>query len=116
DPGRDGVQQIADILAANDLRDLAAIQIVSHGFAGEVELGTAILNDSTLADHADALARIGAALRAGGDIMLYGCDTAGGTTGPQFLADFAAYAGANVAAATHDVGAAARGGSWTLDA
>jgi hypothetical protein len=116
DAGRDGLQQIADILAAEQLSGLNAIQIVSHGFAGEIELGTTILNGSTITRHADALARIGAALQSGGDILLYGCDTAAGAAGASFLADFAAYTGANVAAATHDVGAAARGGSWALDA
>ena len=76
DPNKDGVQQIADILAAQDLHDLDAIHIVSHGMEAEVKLGTTVLTDGNLADHAAALAAIGKALKPGGDLMLYGCDVA----------------------------------------
>jgi hypothetical protein len=55
DPNKDGVQQIADILAAQDLHDLDAIHIVSHGMEAEVRVGTTVLTDGNLADHADAL-------------------------------------------------------------
>src|SRR6185369_7117016 len=74
DPGSDGVQQMADIITANNLHDLTAIQIVSHGGVGTVHLGSIDLNDDNLASHTRALATIGASLQAGGDIMLYGCD------------------------------------------
>src|SRR5438445_93944 len=70
DSSSDGMQQIADILAANNLTDLSSISIVSHGEAGQ-----------------------------------------------QFINDFSALTGgAQVEAATHIVGSAADGGSWTLDA
>ena len=53
----------------------------------------------------------------GGTIQLYGCDVAQGATGQQFIDDFSALTGgAQVEAATHIVGSAADGGSWTLDA
>jgi hypothetical protein len=41
---------------------------------------------------------------------------AAGDAGKQFIADLSSYTGADVAAATHDVGSADLGGSWTLDA
>jgi hypothetical protein len=69
DPNKDGVQQIADILAAQNLHDLDAIHIVSHGTEAEVRLGTTVLTDGNLADHSAALAEIGAALKSGGDIL-----------------------------------------------
>ena len=116
DPDSDGVQQIADILAANDLGNLSAISIVSHGADGEVMLGSTTLSESNLASHARALAEIGTALAPGGDIQLYGCDVGQGAAGQQFVNDLAMFAGGvNVAAAAHDVGSAALGGSWTLD-
>jgi len=40
DPSQDGLQQIADILAANDVTDLSSIAIVGHGAPGEIELGS----------------------------------------------------------------------------
>src|SRR3954471_24008187 len=45
DPNKDGVQQIVDILAAQELHDLDAIHIVSHGMEAEVKLGTTVLTD-----------------------------------------------------------------------
>jgi hypothetical protein len=116
DPNKDGVQQIADILAAQDLHDLDAIHIVSHGMEAEVKLGTTVLTDGNLADHADALAAIGKALKPGGDLMLYGCDVAAGSDGQQFIHDLARLTGADVAASTDETGSAALGGDWTLEA
>src|SRR5262249_52848695 len=117
DPGTDGLQQIADILAANDLDDLATISIVSHGTTGEVVLGSTTLTDGTLADHSAALAEIGGALGSGGTLQLFGCDIGQGAAGQQFINDVSALAGGvHVGAATHDVGSASLGGSWVLDA
>lgn len=117
DPTSDGVQQIADILAANNLTNLDSISIVGHGASGEIDLGTTVLNDADLAVHAAALSTIGAALAPGGDLALYACSTAAGAAGQQFIADLSQYAGGiDVAAATHLVGDTAHGGSWTLDA
>src|SRR5262245_1219594 len=85
DSSQDGVQQIADYLAANQLSDLSAIQIVSHGSEGSITLGSTVLDNDTLASYADLLAQIGATLAPNGDIMLYGCDVAVGTIGQQFI-------------------------------
>jgi lipopolysaccharide export system protein LptA len=117
DPDRDGVQQIADILAANDFHDLSAISIVSHGLAGEVMLGATTLSEANLASHARALAEIGASLVQGGEIQLFGCDVALGTAGQQFINDLSTFTGgAHIEAATHIVGSTSQGGSWLLDA
>jgi hypothetical protein len=117
DATSDGVQQIADILAANNLTGLASISIVSHGETGELALGSSVVTDANLAAHAKALAEIGTALAAGGSIRLYGCDVASGTLGQQFINDFSTFAGgAPVDAATHAIGSADLGGSWMLDA
>ena len=114
DSSSDGVEQIADILAANNLTNLTSISIVSHGETGELELGSAFITDTTLASHSNPLAEIGAALAPGGNIQLYGCDVAQGPAGQQFINDFSTYAGGVVVeAATHSVGSA---GGWTLDA
>ena len=52
----------------------------------------------------------------GGDLLLYGCDVAQNSAGDAFLGDLAAATGvANIAAASHVVGAAADGGSFNLD-
>jgi hypothetical protein len=76
DPSDDGLEQIADILAAKNLTNLASISIVSHGETGELELGSSAITDANLASHATALAEIGASLMPGGTVELYGCDVA----------------------------------------
>ncbi len=114
--GRDGLRQIADILTNHRLDDLESISIVSHGRAGELDLGASVLHSRNLDDHAGDLARIGATLAPGGDLQLIGCDVAQGAAGRRFIAEFSRLAGAPVAAATHPVGTAEQGGSWTLDA
>jgi hypothetical protein len=117
DPASDGIEQIADILASNHLTNLSAIAIVSHGDSGELELGSSFIVDGDLVGHASALAEIGSALAPDGTIQLYGCDVALGANGQQFINDFSMFAGgAIVEAASHAVGAATLGGSWTLDA
>jgi hypothetical protein len=93
DGASDGIDQIADILAANNLNNLASISIVSHGETGELELGSSFITDGNLAGHSNALAEIGSALAPGGNIQLYGCDVAQGSGGQQFINDFSTYAG-----------------------
>ncbi|HWA63237.1 MAG TPA: Ig-like domain-containing protein [Caulobacteraceae bacterium] len=117
DASSDGLQQMADFLAANHLTGLAAIDIVGHGQAGEIILGASAVTDGSLGSHASELAAIGAALAPGGDLALYACNTAAGSAGHQFIADLSAYAGgADVAASTHLIGGAAEGGDFSLDA
>jgi hypothetical protein len=70
DPALDGVQQIADFIAANDLHDLNSIQILSHGTPGTVTLGATTLTDANLVNYATTLGAIGASLSADGDILL----------------------------------------------
>jgi hypothetical protein len=71
DPDRDGLQQIAAILAANDLTDLSSISIVGHGSSGAIEVGGTTLDDADLSSYAPELAEIGGALALGGDLALY---------------------------------------------
>ncbi len=117
DPASDGIQQIANILAANNLSNLSAITIVSHGDTGTLDLGSSVITDANLASHSSALAEIGASLAPGGSIQLFGCDVAQGAAGQQFIDDFSTYTGgAQVDASTQSVGSTALGGNWTLNA
>jgi hypothetical protein len=115
DPSRDGVQQIADILAANNLIDLPSISIVGHGAAGEIDLGSSVLDDADLSEHAFALSQIGSALAPNGDLQLFASNTASRATGKQFIADLSRAANANMAGSTHDIDATPSGENWTRD-
>jgi Domain of unknown function (DUF4347) len=117
DGNSDGLDQIAAILTSQHLTNLTGIQIIAHGAPGQLDVGSTVLNDADLASHAAPLSAIGAALAPGSSLALFACDTAAGATGHQFIADLSTYAGAvDVTAATHLVGSADLGGSWTLDA
>ena len=116
DPGQDGVLQIAAYLASHGSDNLAAIAIVSHGADGVLFLGSAVLDANTIDQYRTELTQIGAALQPGGGLLLYGCDVAQDATGVAFVDQLsAATGGANIAAASHLVGAADQGGSFTLD-
>ena len=107
DPSSDGVQQIADILAANDFTDLSSIAIVSHGQTSTLDLGSSVITDANLAVHSNALAEIGTSLAPSGTIELYGRDVAQGAASQQFINDFSTFArGAQVNASTQPVGSA----------
>jgi hypothetical protein len=116
DPEKDGVAQMAAFLAQHRIANLSAVDIVAHGADGSVALGSATLGLGTLTQYRSELAAIGAALRPGGAIQIYGCDVAQDAGGVAFLDQLsAATRGASVAAASHLVGSAAGGGSWDLN-
>ncbi|MBV8493940.1 MAG: DUF4347 domain-containing protein, partial [Alphaproteobacteria bacterium] len=110
----DPVRQMAHALAgAGGLR---AVHIIAHGAPGEIAFSAGALSLDTLALHQGDLARIGGALGLAGELLVWSCDTAKGERGDRFLAALCWATGALAAAATGQVGAATRGGRWTLDA
>ena len=76
DPSKDGLQQMADYLKGRE--GLDAIHLLSHGSDGMVQIGNFWLASNNLAEHRAALESIGSALKADGDLMLYGCRTGDG--------------------------------------
>ena len=113
DANQDGLLQIANFLQGRT--GLDSIHIVSHGAQGELSLGNAVVTAASLAGADTELDAIGAALRAGGDILLYGCDVAQGASGDAFVHQFAALTHANIAASTDTTGADSHGGNWVLE-
>ena len=81
DGSKDGLAQIAQWATTASGYD--AIHILSHGSAGVVRLGTAVLTQESLADAATQaeLSALGQALVTGGDVLLYSCDVASGISG-----------------------------------
>jgi Ca2+-binding RTX toxin-like protein len=114
DPLRDGLQQIAGALAGQS--GLSAVHIISHGAAGQLQLGNASITGDNLADYQAQLSAIGAALSLTGDLLLYGCDVAFGEIGQAFIESLAALTAADVAASTDLTGAAFLDGDWVLEA
>ncbi|MCC2113551.1 MAG: DUF4347 domain-containing protein, partial [Hyphomicrobiales bacterium] len=114
DSSRDGVEQIAEVLAGRTGID--AIHLISHGSEGTLVLGSGVLTlESMSGEHADELAAIGAALSEQGDILVYGCDFGEGADGAAAVAALAEITGADVAASIDATGSTALGGDWDLE-
>ncbi len=119
DSGTDGLTQISDYLSnasASGLLLLQSIQIISHGSAGSLQLGSSRISSSNLGLYTKQLAKIGSSLTDTGDILLYGCNVAAGQVGLDFINQFAALTNADVAASNDITGSAALGGNWWLEA
>ena len=113
DSASDGVLQLANALAGESALD--AIHVFSHGSAGSLMLGSAVLNQASLRDYSAELARIGSTLGINGDLLLYGCNVATGDAGQAFIKTLANLVGADVAASNNLTGADKLGGDWTLE-
>ena len=114
DLASDGVTQIAAVLEGRE--DLSAVHIFAHGAQGALSLGSGAMSSETITgSHVQALQRIGAALGADGDILLYGCNFGAGPEGRAAAEALARVTGADVAASDDLTGAAERGGDWDLE-
>ncbi|MGE3245894.1 MAG: DUF4347 domain-containing protein [Beijerinckiaceae bacterium] len=109
-----GLDQALAALAGRE-GEFDAIHIVSHGAPGVLELGATDIDGAYLQRHSIQLAKLGAALSANGDLLLYGCDIAAGGEGQEFVSKLAELTGADVAASVDRTGAAALGGDWDLE-
>ncbi len=114
DPARDGVEQIAEVLAGRS--DIDAVHIIAHGDVGQMQLGNTILDSEGInGEYADELRAIGNALTESGDILIYGCEFGEGDVGAQAVAELAEATGADIAASNDDTGSADLGGDWDLE-
>jgi hypothetical protein len=110
----DGLRQIGDVLSAE--HDVSAIHIISHGAAGQLQLGNGNTDTATLRQRAGELQAWRAAFTGDADILLYGCNAGEGEAGSAFIGRLALLTGADVAASTDATGSSARGGNWVLEA
>jgi hypothetical protein len=113
DPTQDGVVQITNVLS--HYQNLTAVEIVSHGNTGEIQLGKNSLNAHSLSQHAADLQKWNKSLAAGADILLYGCYVAAGEAGQTFIQDLSSLTGSDVAASSNLTSNAAQGGDWQLE-
>jgi glucose/arabinose dehydrogenase len=114
DPNQNGLQQITNTLAGRS--GLSAIHLISHGFAGGLQLGNSTIDASTLNNYSGEIQQWSTALSADADILLYGCDVAGSTDGLDLIRQISALTGADVAASTNQTGNALLGADWILEA
>ncbi|MBC2775525.1 DUF4347 domain-containing protein, partial [Rhizobium sp. AQ_MP] len=114
DADRDGVEQIADVMA--EKAGVDAVHILAHGSAGQLQLGSGILNAETMDGvYAARLVNIGMSLSQDADILVYGCDFGAGDVGATVLTRLAYLTGADVAGSDDATGHADMGGDWDLE-
>jgi hypothetical protein len=114
DGDKPAARQMAVALEAR--RGLDAVHVISHGAPGRVAFAAGDWTTATLPEDADDLAAIGRALSADGDLRLWSCHAGADAEGAAFVEQLRRATGAEIAASTRLIGAAARGGRWELDA
>ncbi|MDL5038615.1 DUF4347 domain-containing protein [Comamonas sp. Y6] len=112
DASQDGLAQMA--AALGERGDVGSVQVIAHGSAGQLWLGSTFLDNTALQrpEVQAQLAALGQGLTADGDLLVYACNTAQGSEGAQFVSALAALTGADVAASSNRTGA---GGDWDLE-
>ena len=110
--GQEGLAQMA--AALGERGDVGAVQVIAHGSAGQLWLGSTFLDNAALQrpEVQAQLAALGRGLTAEGDLLVYACNTAQGSEGAQFVSTLAALTGADVTASDDRTGA---GGDWELE-
>ena len=109
----DGIAQIRSHLQQRS--GIRALHILSHGSAGELQLGTARLSAETLGKHVDNIRGWGDALAPGADLLIYGCEVAADDSGMKLVSEIARLSGADVAASIDRTANARHGGDWDLE-
>lgn len=112
-PREDGIAQITDAL--QELRDVSAIHLVSHGDEGEVLLGASVLSQRTIGRYAAELVTWQQSMTADADLLIYGCDLTASEDGIELTDSLNTLLGADIAASDDLTGHASLGGDWELE-
>ncbi len=114
DSSRDGVQQMAEILAGRT--NIDAIHLIGEGTEAEMHLGASFLTqDSISTTYAQSFQQIGQSLSQNADLLIYGSSFGHGDAGQLALNTLAQLTGADVAASKDQTGSAAERGNWQLE-
>ncbi len=108
-----GLSQLKAILA--NYKNLAAVHIVSHAQAGQLQLGNSSISAETLKTEVEMFAALNGAVRQGGDLLLYGCDLAANDAGEELLDIIQHNTHLDVAASDDLTGNLAQGADWDLE-
>lgn len=92
----DGIIQMQRILSS--YHGLDSIQIISHGSTGAINIGSTVLNSTTLSYYQTQLQDISTSLKETGDLFIYGCDFAKSDEGQKIISDLAKATEAEIAA------------------
>lgn len=107
------LKQMTDVLTMH--RNVSAVHVVSHGDAGKIAFGDQTIDHQDLLSNRHLLSQWRAALGDQADVLIYGCDTARGSEGANFLDTIASLTGADVAGSINRTGSDANFGDWVLE-
>lgn len=113
DANREGLEQITSALRGRT--NVAAIHVIAHGQAGQIQLGNQTVDQQKLIAEQSSIQTWQSALTNDADILLYSCETGRGSIGEQFVAQLARLTRADVAASVDVTGVSASGGDWDLE-
>jgi hypothetical protein len=108
----DAVEQITTILAQHT--GIEAVHIISHGSSGSLYLATTELNSSNCENYTQHLQQWRNSFTPNASIILYGCNSAAGDRGRQFLTQLHQLTGAHIAANPYPTGNSKKGGTWDI--
>jgi len=111
EPHQDGIEQITAILANYRHLNLTNIHIIAHAIPGCLYLGNTHLGIDNLDIYQPQLQQWHHNI----NLLLYGCNVAGGDAGTEFITKLHQLTKANIAASRGRVGSAVLGGNWELD-
>ena len=107
----DAIDQITRTLLKYD--GISAVHLFSHGDSGRLKFSNGWLAADNLSHYTNQIKSWSQALSTGADILLYGCDVAGGVAGAAFIRELGILSHADIAASTNTTG---KGGDWILEA
>jgi hypothetical protein len=114
DPNRDGLAQVTRALEGRT--GITALEFLTYGSSGQIELGRTNVTADSLAAHADEIASWRNSLADHANILFWGCDVGAGSAGTAFLSLMHDLTGVDIGASTDRTGAAELGGNWILEA
>ena len=113
---QDGIEQISRQIEkyASIYGKVGSIQIVAHGSAGQLQLGSGFLNYENLTRYSYHFKKWQQFLSKNAEIWLYSCEVAK-DKGASFVRQLSEYTGTVIAASSHLIGSVLKGGNWNLD-
>ncbi len=114
DPARDGVEQMAEVLAGRTGID--AVHLIAEGNEAQLHLGTSFLTQDSISTHyAEQFQQIGQSLSEKADLLIYGCNFGQGEAGLGAMKTLADLTGADIAASTGRTGHVSEFANWELE-
>ena len=92
-----------------------AMHVISHGSDNQIQLGTHVLDNYNINEHAASIEGWSTGLSEGADILFYGCNVASTTEGQNLLKSISELTSADVAGSNDVTGFSNSGGNWQLE-